>query len=427
MHHKRWVARVLMIALIATAALPVAAGSVFVISDDPSLTEIVPSVTHNSTDNNFLVVWFNDRPGNDDIRAQRVTNNGSLQGPAFYVSAGAGADRRYPDVAYNATDNEYLVVWEHQDALFGRGIHGRRISGSGAVLDATDIVIQTPGGAVYSSHRPAVAYSSTDNSYLVVWSEVIQSVPLSYAIFGRVVSASGVPDGGPEIPILAGNIERHNPDVAYNRRLNEYLAVWQEYHWGHIAYDIYARRLTAGGVLLGSDFEIHYSGENDPSINPAVASMPPFGAQGQYLAVHGFDGTQVLGRFVSGDGTPDPYEVQFGTDYYDSNPAIAGQEATQSYLVSWSRPADPPLAYKYIYAQTVSSSGDFRGNEWFVGGFFARNSAVAAAAEPGIFLIVFDDIDLGAATRGIYGASWDYLFADGFEYGSTSAWSSSVP
>ncbi len=312
MHHKRWVDRVLMTALVAPAALPVAAGSVFVISDDPSLTEIVPSVAHNSTDKNFLVVWFNDRPGNDDIRAQRVTNNGSLQGPAFYVSAGAGADRRYPD-------------------------------------------------------------------------------------------------------------------VAYNRRLNEYLAVWQEYHWAHIAYDIYARRLTAGGVLLGSDFSIQNSLTGDPAVNPAVAGMPPFGAQGQYLEVCGFDGTQVMGRFVSGDGTPDPYEVRFGTDYYDSNPAIAGQEATQSYLVSWSRPADPPLAFKYIFAQTVSSSGDFWGNEWLVGGLSARNSAVAAAVEPGLFLIVFDDIDSGAATRGIYGASWDFLFADGFEYGDTSTWSSSVP
>jgi hypothetical protein len=79
----------------------------FTISGDSALEEVSPSVAYNSDRQEYLVVWHNDRLGNDDIRAQRVSKNGALAGSAFYIQGGPGADRRYPDVVYNSQQNEY--------------------------------------------------------------------------------------------------------------------------------------------------------------------------------------------------------------------------------------------------------------------------------------------------------------------------------
>ena len=93
----------------AAAANGAPIGQQFVISGDPE-QEVYPSVAYNSQRQEYLVVWSNDRAGNDDIRAQRVSKDGALIGGSFYISAGPGADRRYPDVAYNTQQDQYLVV-----------------------------------------------------------------------------------------------------------------------------------------------------------------------------------------------------------------------------------------------------------------------------------------------------------------------------
>ena len=85
-------------------------GTQFPILNDSSVTEVSAAIAYNPQRQEYLVVWYNDRPGNDDIRARRVARDGTPVGPAFYISIGPGAERRYPDVAYNPQRNEYLVV-----------------------------------------------------------------------------------------------------------------------------------------------------------------------------------------------------------------------------------------------------------------------------------------------------------------------------
>ena len=54
----------------------------FVIRND-SETEQRPAVAYNSDRQEYLVVWYNDRPGCDDLRAQRVSKEGALVGGGF--------------------------------------------------------------------------------------------------------------------------------------------------------------------------------------------------------------------------------------------------------------------------------------------------------------------------------------------------------
>jgi hypothetical protein len=86
--------------------------------------------------------------------------------PVYPVSqTDTSAKRCKPDVAYNTSDHKYLVVWE--DVITGPQfyVHGRLFTPG--YLGA-EITIDDSGGSNFVS--PAVAYSSTSNEFLVVWS-----------------------------------------------------------------------------------------------------------------------------------------------------------------------------------------------------------------------------------------------------------------
>ncbi|HHE72355.1 MAG TPA: hypothetical protein ENL34_08770, partial [Chloroflexi bacterium] len=113
------------------------------------------------------MVWYNDRLGNDDVWARRVARDGTSAGPAFYISVGSGAERSYPNVAYNPQRNEYLVVWEQQDS-HGFSVRGQRVSDTGNLIDV-EIVFASNPNATTNCQQPAVAYATTKDRYLLVF------------------------------------------------------------------------------------------------------------------------------------------------------------------------------------------------------------------------------------------------------------------
>ncbi len=220
-----------------------------IISDDPE-QEAHPATAYNHQRQEYLAVWFNDRPGCDDIRAQLISRNGSLLGGPFYISAGCPAERRYPDVAYNGAQDQYLIVWEQYNPGDGYSIQGRRVSGTGQLLDGTDILIYGPGYNFYTPVEPVVAYASTSDRYLVVWSETWHPLPITYSILGQVVTDAGTLEGG-DFVISQGNSIRAEPDLAYNRHANRYLVVWQQ-QAGSL-WDIHGQQVHGGGGTYQGD------------------------------------------------------------------------------------------------------------------------------------------------------------------------------
>ena len=83
----------------------------FVVADQ-SVDTVHPAVAHNAIFDEYLVAWYNDRPGYDDIYAQLLDGNGSKIGGWRSIAAGTGAERRFPDVDHSLNFNEFLVVWE---------------------------------------------------------------------------------------------------------------------------------------------------------------------------------------------------------------------------------------------------------------------------------------------------------------------------
>ena len=208
--------------------------------------DIVIAAPQNSQDNpdvasdgtNFLVVWQDNRDGENSIYAGRVDASGTLLDPSgFPVSVGADA-RLDPSVAFNGS--EYLVVWEDYRAGDSPDLYGRRLGSDGAVLDAVDFPISTAPEGQYS---PDVTSNGTD--FFVVWQDYRTGI--DYDVYGALITDDVASSEPPGIPIAAASITENRPKVTSDGV--NFFAVWQDRRNGP-DFDIYGARLGPSGALL---------------------------------------------------------------------------------------------------------------------------------------------------------------------------------
>ncbi|HBY08449.1 MAG TPA: hypothetical protein DEH22_11915 [Chloroflexi bacterium] len=365
--------------------------------------EVSPALAYNSQRQEYLAVWYNDRAGCDDIRAQRISKNGALVGGPFYISAGCTAERRYPNVAYNSASNQYLVVWEQYAAASGYSIRARRISGTGQVLDVNDLTIRSPGYNNYTPVKPAVSYASTSDRYLVIWAETWHPLPITYGIYGQVVNGAGGLDGN-MFAVAEGNQPREEPDLAYNRHANRYLVVWQ-LDTGTLI-DIHGQQVHGGGGLFQGDITIAYYSKS--STSPAVAALPTAPTDDKFLVVWELDyapsDRDIYARLVAEDGSlGKDFWVSWSSGIDESSPAIAGSEINQQYFVTWRYPQG--IVDKPIRGRAASYGGALLGNTAEFSGVAADLSSVAAGAN-GDFLVAWQDQPISATNTNLYGQLW---------------------
>jgi hypothetical protein len=363
-----------------------------------------PKTAYNSQRQEYLVVWYNDRAGCDDIRAQRVSRTGALVGGPFYIGAGCTPDRRYPDVAYNSASDQYLVVWEQYDSSSGYSIRAKRVSGTGQVLDANELVIQSYGLGTNTPVKPAVAYASTSDRYLVVWSETWHPLPITYGIYGQVVDATGKLEGSRFVITENTTQPCEEPDLAYNRHANRYLVVWQQ-NAGTL-WDIHGQQVHGGGGIFGGDITIAYYTAS--STAPAVAAIPTTPNDDKFLVVwelhYAPNDRDIFAKFVAEDGTPGTgFWVSWSTGVDESSPAITSSESNLQYFVTWRHPlgvVDQP-----IRGRAISHQGKLLGKTAEFSGLAADFPAVAAGPT-GDFLTVWQDQPISATNSNIYGQLW---------------------
>ncbi len=209
-------------------------------------------IAYNSTDNEYLVVWSGDDnsgslvDGELEIFGQRLDGNGNEIGTDFRISdmgpdGNAAYDALDPRIAYNSTDNEYLVVWSGDDNSGSlvddeNEIFGQRLSAAGVEI-GTDFRISDmgpDGDAAYDAVTPALAYNSTNNLFIVVWSGDDNTGSLvdgELETYRSRISATGaildfdlrISDMGPD-----GNTTYRAvfPDIVYNTNDNVFMVAW---------------------------------------------------------------------------------------------------------------------------------------------------------------------------------------------------------
>ena len=334
----------------------------------PATMRVTSEETHIEIDGNALAaasypVTIDPEIGTNDFRISDMGTDGD---DAY--------DARDPAVAYNSTNNEYLVVWSGDDntgsLVDGEDeIFGQRINAATGAEVGTDFRISDmgpDGDVAYDAIKPAVAHNITNNEYLVVWQgddNTGSLVDNENEIFGQRINAATGAEVGTDFRISDMGPDGDDaydariPAVAYNSTNNEYLVVWQgDDNTGSLVdgeEEIFGQRINAAtGAEVGTDFRISDMGpDGDDRYNTTASAVAYNITNNEYLVVwHGDDntgslvdnefeiysqrinaatGAEVGTDFRISDMGPD------GDDAYDAfNPAVAYNSANAEYLVA---------------------------------------------------------------------------------------------
>lgn len=255
-------------------------GDNFDLSTDLTTQRRDPAPAYNAVDDEWMVIWFDTRnPGNNDVFGQRVDADGTLLGVNFPVIERADAQID-PWLAHNTTENEYLAAWRTQESgFFNRG-KGRLLAADGGVL--------TPDFLVGNGHELSMAYNATVNQTLVTGR--------SPGIRGRRFEEDGT-QAGSEIIITGVGAPAPNGHVALGTVQDLYLATWRD----QTSENLQGQLIDSGGnlmdgpILISSDF---------PESGRWCSSLAYDAGSDRFLVVFGvFQELEILGQFVGGDGS----------------------------------------------------------------------------------------------------------------------------
>jgi hypothetical protein len=352
----------------------------------------------------YLVVWFGDdlTPDEFEIYGQRVDAvTGGGQGADLRLSdMGAEASTSFrasvPAAAYNAVDNEYLVVWQGRDntgtlvsgewEIFGQRVDAATGEELGSDFRLSDM--GPDGNSNYGAFNPAAAYNSMHNEYLVVWAGDDDTGTLAndeFEIYHQRVSGATGAEIGTDYrlsftgPSGQAAYDANYPAVAYNVLGDEYLVVWEaDTDAGPLVdneFEIFGQRvLGANGAPTGAVLRLSDMGSPDGwtdfgAFTPAVAYND---LANQYLVVWaGDDNTAPLvddeyeifgqrvegatGLELGGDTRLTHMGPDSATGYNVSSPAVTYNSLANEYLVVWSGIDATPGEYE-IYGQRVNAA-----------------------------------------------------------------------
>ncbi len=143
-------------------------GSAFRVS--PEEEGITPDVAYNSATDEYLIVWHNLL----GIRGQRISALGAHLGGVLNIVPGTPSFHYYdqPAVAYASTSDRYRVVYRYPKASdSSSGIWSQGLTSSGALDGAAQQVSQQ--SSTLMPEQPDVAYNRSRNEFLIVWQETV--------------------------------------------------------------------------------------------------------------------------------------------------------------------------------------------------------------------------------------------------------------
>jgi hypothetical protein len=275
-------------------------GSTFFPKPADGGTRRFSDIAYDATNNAYLVVW-----GLGQVGARYVAATGTpLGNPTTLNTVSGGASR----TACSTTTGRCLVAWiQEPTSIIGRFVRYN----AGAVQFVTAPFVINQVGSKLTSAAPSVAFSSASDEFLVSWTEFSPSPNVK----AQRVTESAALAGGP-ISVAITSLWEGFSSVAYNSAQDEFLVVYYfESSGGTNA--VGAQRVKAGtGALIGGRSTLYASTFDQ---YPEVAYNSD---QNQYLAITwGYSGGSWMlrGRLADGNAQPlgassVPLAVQGGGD-----------------------------------------------------------------------------------------------------------------
>ncbi len=324
-----------------------------VVITDAEFGQQFPDVAYNSTDNRFIVVWeeqLNDRF--HDIHGVIVDGESAspVGEPFVIMSDSGGLDA--PEVVYNSADNEFVVVARVAST---EQAFAQRVSSSGTLLgDFT--VIDSSGGPTFfdpaaRARVVSIAYNSTENKLVAG----LSGNPRIQILF---------PDLGLDIPVDEFG-SGTNSSVAWSSVSNVYLIAWEDRMSRSTgAENLSAQLISATGDLIGDTMFIRDQDFAEESPRIAYNSDDD-----QFLIIWderiGFSenadpqtNTDVIAQIVSSQGElvgePIPIEQ---TTAYSLRQDVDYSSAAEAYLVVWKGDPSGDFAFADIYGRLIGRDG----------------------------------------------------------------------
>lgn len=270
------------------------AGETFSISGGAAPTKRRPDVAYDTTNQVYLVVY-----GLGRLQVAFVSGDGAILVPPFDISEQSGTQQT-PRAAFSPDANGFLVTWLDYRAGSTSSVWGRLIGyRNGAVTALTsEFQIATAPGGAHSEMGPAVAYSTVSKLFLVTWMQYGVRGGNLTDVRGQRINNAGQAVGG-EIPITANTLWDAEPSVAYNPSRDEFLVAWSYSASNNLNYIGGSRIQASTGSILNTLVI------SNASAYVTIPEVRYNTLTGQYIVTWYNNSPSIAfyGRLIDGDGT----------------------------------------------------------------------------------------------------------------------------
>jgi hypothetical protein len=309
----------------------------FVVYENATKDSAQPSVAYDPVNDRYLVVWVFDSSGANtdwDLYGRFIPWDGPSAGLTDFYIITWTTSQWSPVLAYARTMEEFLVVWTN---TYSGGsppayISAKRIYADGSGFpSAPNVSDLTLSDATYNYKDPDLTYNITRNEYLLVWQKMVSSNDIwAVRLTGDLYQLSGGPFGIAEWPD-----SEEKPAVAACKAADQYLVLWKsDVGTGGANYNIYGRFVTGDGNLDGGPILI--DGILSPEIRSDLdCTMSGKTYLVAYEQAYVGDHYGILGALISSDHSIQPAVELMPASWTDdrTNPSVAG--GYSNFLTVW--------------------------------------------------------------------------------------------
>lgn len=402
-------------ALVEAAGLPLVVDPIIsVFSIDQYQDQFAPDVAYDATNDVYLVVEEEKFASvDDDVYTIRLSSSGAHAGAAY--ADVTTADWQSPRVANLNAYDQFLVVASIQEpgVAFGqRYIGGRTTSAAGNPSYGATIPISDTTSTFGSMVAPDVGgdpYANTPAYYCVVWQWNTAIVPQTNEIAYRMVGGTGATVGSTH-GLASGGHDRI-PAISNGNGGQTWTVAWAHDITGPVDVDVHAARINWDGALTSAAFPVHT--QYDYVDHPTVSS--PFGTGECVVAYQCQPFTiAIVGNVLTGAsvGPAQSLASEFSWDYYSPSIDCDGQYLA---LVNdaigdpWN-PADPRHSLLSSFRLAGGSLISVERQWTEVGANDARRASICSArstAGPTAHFLAVHDRKPSSGGRSVWGALYD--------------------
>jgi hypothetical protein len=372
-----------------------AKGTNFKVNDDQGGSN--PSVSADGS-GDVVITWTDSRNVNWAIYAQRYSSNGNVLGDNFKINDDFGENHFYPAICLDSED-DFVITWQVSGEVFNdNDIYAQRFSNDGMSI-GNNFVVNDDQGSVKQEH-PSITSDSYGN-FIVAWEDFRNGFA---DIFAQRYSMDGNKIG--DNFKVNDNLERANhyfPVVSSDGSGN-FVIIWIDERNGPS--DIYAQHYSSDGIALGANFKVNDDQVNVTQAFPCISVNPSGNFVITWEDYRNVSKSDIYVQCYSKDGESIGNNFRVNDDFgnvYQSFPNVS-MDALGNFVVAWE---DHRLGNgdSDIYAQRYSSNGNVLGANFKVNddlGNVSQYSPAVSLDPNGNFVITWYDYRIANGSADIY-------------------------